>query len=51
VSRRQPYPLIQFPWPPWTLTARLQLTQAQASAWAEWLNETEPGRHSGIASS
>jgi hypothetical protein len=50
VSRRQPYPRIQFPWPPWTLTAYLQLTQAQARGWAEWLNETEPGRHSVITS-
>lgn len=34
---QQPYSLIEFPWPPWTLTAYLQLTQAQATAWAECL--------------
>ncbi len=38
------YPLIGFPWEPWTLTARLTLTAGQAAACADWLNEAEAGR-------
>jgi hypothetical protein len=44
------YRVIQFPWPPWTLTAWMALTQAQAKDWAEWLNRTEPQRGSVISS-
>jgi len=36
--------MIQFPWPPWTLTVYMKLTQAQATAWAGWLNEAESDR-------
>ena len=38
------YPLIGFPWEPWTLTAWLELTQAQAGLYANWLNETGTDR-------
>ncbi len=38
------YPLIEFPWEPWTLTSRMELTAAQAAAWADWLNRAEEER-------
>lgn len=38
------YPLIGFPWEPWTLTAWMELTPAQAAVYADWLNEAEAGR-------
>jgi hypothetical protein len=38
------YPLIAFPWEPWRLTGWMELTQDQARACADWLNETEAAR-------
>ena len=43
------YPLIGFPWEPWTLTSYLTLTPAQATAWADWLSHAEARRLAVIA--
>lgn len=39
------YPLADFPWEPWLLVGvGRELTQAQAAAYADWLNDAEAGR-------
>ena len=44
------YPLIEFPWEPWTLiTPGRRLTQAQAGAYANWVNDARAGRLAVIA--